>query len=291
MRFALPAWIALLAAAPGCRRPAEGAGDAPAPACEDETVPPPGLVAAGSGSNLALVRAIARRYERLHPGARVSVPESIGTGGAVAALADDAIDIGLASRPLTEEERRRGLVETPLAGTILAFAADPDARVASLGRSDLVAIYSGRRTTWPDGSTIVPLLREPGDSGERLLAAEMPDVAAAMARARDEERWTVCYTDREMLDALLALEGALGFVDVGTMRLEAAPLAVLAIDGVEPTPENALAGRCRFVKPLSFVTDGPPAGETAAFIEFARSAAVADILERGAFLAPGKAEP
>src|SRR5690606_13013657 len=79
-------------------------------ACAGEPQRPAGLLIAGSGSNLALVRAIARRHVELGRGAAPIVEESIGTGGAIAALRAGAIDVGLASRPLKESERV-GLVE------------------------------------------------------------------------------------------------------------------------------------------------------------------------------------
>ena len=107
----------LAAAGPGCddaRRPA-------APACVVETRDPGTLVIAGSGSGLALLRGFVRRYQDAHPGARIEVPESIGTSGGLRALQGGAVDVALVSRPLTAAERA-GVTVTPLARVLAAFA-------------------------------------------------------------------------------------------------------------------------------------------------------------------------
>lgn len=83
------ALVALLVALLGGLACSPGRVDlgAPAAACAPPRRPA-GLMVAGSGSNLAVVRRIAGRYQGSHPGAHVVVPESIGTGGAVQALLD-----------------------------------------------------------------------------------------------------------------------------------------------------------------------------------------------------------
>jgi phosphate transport system substrate-binding protein len=284
-RLAAPfALLALLACAPsGSER-----GRGRAPACEPEDGRPSRLIAAGSGTNLALVRELVRRFAATAGGERIEVPESIGTGGAARALLEGAIDIGLASRRLTAGERESGLVELPLARTVLAVALHAGPPVDSLTARELVDIYAGRRTTWPDGTPIVPLLREAGDSSERVLAAAYPEVGAALAEARRAARWIVCYTDQEMRDALLVLEGALGLLDLGTVRLERLSLQLPALDGVLPTPENAAAGRYPLVKDLALLTRGPPAGAVAGFVTFAASTEASAILAEGGYLPPAR---
>jgi phosphate transport system substrate-binding protein len=270
---------------PACRGKDSG-GRSEAPPCRPETDRPPGLVVAGSGSCLPLVREIARRYRDHDPGTTVSVPDSIGTSGAIRALVDGAIDVGLASRPLTKTERAGGIVATPLARSIFAVVVHDGTPVKSLTQAELVDIYAGHRTAWSDGTPIVPLLREAGDSGDPVLAASFPDLAAAVQEARRAERWIVCYTDQEMRDALLAKEGAVGFLDLGIIALEHLALSPVAIDEIAPTPENALSGRYRALKELSLLTRGEPVGEAAAFAAFTRSAAAADILVDGSYLPP-----
>ena len=274
-------WLLIAALAAGC---ADSGEDLPpgGVACAAPARRPSGLIAAGSGSNLALVRAIAERYAVAYPGARVVVPESIGTAGALKALRAGAIDLGLASRPLTEAEKGQGLVETPLARVAFAPTVRVDSPLSRVSVGDLADLFSGRRSPdWPAEQPLAPQLREARDSGSTLVAARLPQVGQAVDAARATDRWLTRYTDQEMRDALLTVDGAIGFLDVASPRLEHLPLKALALDGVEPVAEEVRAGRYPLVKRLSFVTVGPPAGEAARLIAFARSEEVADLFVAG----------
>jgi len=239
---------------------------------------PPGLILAGSGSNLPLVRLIADRYLQAYPGAQLTIPPSIGTGGAVRALLDGAIDVGLASRALRPNEKARGLVETPLAHTRLVLAAHPSTVATRVTWTEILAIYRGERQSWPDGRRLAPLLREPGDSGRQVLRVWLPELEHAMEAALRASRFRVCYTDSEMQNALLSIPGALGFLDEGALRLDATDLRVVQLIGA-PEPDSSP----RNSKPLTLVTRGRPRGEAARFIELATSAAVETLLQRGGY--------
>jgi phosphate transport system substrate-binding protein len=237
---------------------------------------PSGLIVAGSGSNLPLVRRIVQRYRQTPGATQVIIPQSIGTRGAVRALLDGAIDIGLASRELQAAERRRGIVAMPLGRTAVVFAAHRAVRTAELSRSELVAIYAGQRLTWADGTPMVPLLREPGDSGRLVLRRWLPDVEDEMTAAFAANRFRTCYTDAEMESALVTIPGSIGLIDEGTVRLEGIDLRALRVD--PEAPRSAL-------KPLYLLTRGPPRGAAARFVAYARSPATADIYRRGGYAA------
>ena len=269
--------VGLVGLAAACR-PDAGPPAPPEP-CASAPARPDGLLVAGSGSNVPVVRAIADRYrDDGRPAPRV--PDSIGTGGALRALGDGAIDVGLVSRALSDAERASGLVERVLGHVPLAVVAHPDVAVTDLGRAELVAIFRGERDRWPNGTPIVPLLREPGDSGNDLVAHAWPEVWAVIDAAMREGRFTTCYTDQEMADTLASTDGAIGFLDVGTLRLTHPELRPLVIDGVPPSPLRAETGRYPLVKTLGFVTLGPPRGEAERFLAYATSPETVEQLAR-----------
>lgn len=257
----------------------------PAGVCAPPVARPSGLLIAGSGSNLALVREIAARWQQLHPDKPVHVPESIGTGGAVRALQDGAIELGLGSRPLKESEKLRGVLELPLARTPLALVVSPAAGVDALTTDELAAILRGERRTWPNGVPIVPLLREPGDSGNELLIQTFPALGVALKAALRTGRFEVAFTDQEMRDALHSIPGAIGFLDLGIVRLEGLSLQVVRLDGVAP-PEGAGASASGYplIKTLTFLSRGAPTGDAADFVAFARGPESAAILARAGLL-------
>ncbi len=122
------------------------------------------LTLAGSGSNLPLTRALVEAFRKHHPDTKIFVHASIGSGGGVRAVRDGAVDIGLVSRGLTEEEGRLGLVVTPHVRVAVVVATHPSVADRCVASAELAAILSGARSSWSDGSRRVVLLRERGDS-------------------------------------------------------------------------------------------------------------------------------
>lgn len=267
----------LLAAAPGC-------ADADPPPAPAECLRTPAMHSAGemriagSGANLAPVTRVASVFEKRHAGEHVRVAQSIGTGGAIRALADGVIDIGLASRALTAEEQTRGVEAHAFGHVALSPTIHQHVPVTAITTGELAAIYRGETTSWPDGTAIVPILRQPGDSTMRAIETSSPELENAMRAARESGRALTRYTDQEVRDTLLAVPGAIGFLDAGTVALEEAPLRSLPLDGIAPTAETARANTYPFVLTLSLLTrtDAPEAAR--AFVELMTSAEVAELL-------------
>lgn len=236
---------------------------APAPAPRD------GLRMAGSGSNLPITRALSSSFS-LAESQHAVVHASIGSGGGIQALLDGVIDIALVSRPLREGEREQGLVAIPYARvpvTVAVHASVPEAR---LTRAELVEIFDGTRRSWSDGSPIVVLQREPGDSSHTAVDRVVPAFAEANARAYEAERWRVLYRDDVIREALADTSGAIGLFGEGAIP-SSLPIKALAIDDVLPSPASVESGDYPFHKDFAFVTRGPPQGPAAAFIAFALS--------------------
>lgn len=212
---------------------------------------------AGSGSNVPLTRALAAQWSA----GRVVVHESVGSTGALRALRDGVIDVGLISRALTAEDLRGGLRATPYARTPVVLAAHPSVTARTISRAALLDVLSGARTRWDDGAPLLFVMRERGDSSHRALAAALPGFARAEEDAQRARRFRVMYSDDELRDAVAETPGALGVTDVGGARLGGQRVVPIAIDGVAS----------HAVKELTFVTraDAPEAAR--AFVAFASS--------------------
>jgi len=243
---------------------------APTPAPRD------GLRMAGSGSNLPITRALSSSFS-LAESQHAVVHASIGSGGGIQALLDGVIDIALVSRPLREGEREQGLVAIPYARVPVVVAVHssvPDARIT---RAGLVEIFDGTRRTWSDGSRIVVLQRERGDSSHTAVDRVVPAFAEANEQAYLATRWRVLYRDDAMREALADTSGAIGLFGEGAIP-SSLPIKALAIDDVVPSPETVRSGAYPFYKDFAFVTRGPPAGQAAAFIAFVLSPAGRSIM-------------
>ena len=226
---------------------------------------------AGSGSNLPLTRALADMFHAQHPGQHVVVFDSIGSTGAVQAAYDDVIDLGLVSRPLKPSEATLGLFTTPYARVPVVFAVNLGVPDDSLAPGELLEVYAGRKTTWSDGSPIVVLQRERGDSSHHAVAERIPEFAAVNEDAYREARWRVVDSDAAMQEALSITGGAVGLFDLGAIVLQQLPVRPLRIAGIEPSEASVQSGRYPFSKDLVFISVEDPAGLASDFLRFVDS--------------------
>jgi phosphate transport system substrate-binding protein len=243
------------------------------------------LTFAGSGSNLPLTHVLVEAFRARSPHSRVLVHESIGSSGGIRALRDGAINIGLISRPLSDEEARAGLVAVPYARVPVVIAANRSVPDACTSREHLVHLFGPSKARWIDGTRVVMLQRERGDSSFQVFANLIPGLADQNEASYREERWRVLYSDRAMQEALMATEGAAGIFDLGAIVVQRLPLKVICVDGVTPSLWAVRAGRYPFWKDLSFVTVGPPSKLAAEFFRFVQSPEGRSLTESSGHLA------
>lgn len=236
-----------------------------------------GLRMAGSGSNLPITRALSTAFSVVETQHAV-VHASIGSSGGLQALLDGVIDIALVSRPLRDGEREQGLVITPYARVPVVVAVHASVPAASIGRAELVEIFEGRQRSWSDGSPIVVLQRERGDSSHAVLDRVVPGFAEANEQAYRALRWRVLNRDDAMREALADTPGAIGLFGEGTIP-SSLPIKALAVDDVLPSPRTVRDGSYPFHKDFGFVTRDAPRGAAAAFIAFVLSPAGRRIIE------------
>lgn len=242
------------------------------------SAPTAGLRLAGSGSNLPLTRALSAAFPR-DLGPHPVVHASIGSGGGVRALLDGVIDVALISRPLREGEREQGLVVIPYARVPVVVAAHDSVPERALTTEQLISLYAGALTTWSDGSRVVVLQRERGDSSHIAVARVLPGFDEANETAYEQSRWRVLYRDEAMREALADTHGAIGLFGQGAIPASL-PVRPLPIDGVNPDRESARDGSYPFTKDFAFVTRGAPTGLARAFIDFSLSPAGRRIIEQ-----------
>lgn len=222
-----------------------------------------GIRLAGSGSNVALTRALVAACAGAIGEPAAVVEDSIGSTGGIQAVREGAVDVGLVSRPLWPHEAAAGLTVLPYARVPVVLAAHPAVPDVALRTADVVSLYTGAHKQWRDGQPVVVLQRERGDSGHAAVHRVLPALAAADAAAWQARRFRVLYYDHAMQAALLATPGSVGWFDLAAVRSQGLPLRVLAIDGVTPSPAAVAEQRYPFWKDLAFVLQGPPSPQVA----------------------------
>jgi phosphate transport system substrate-binding protein len=250
-----------------------------------EKLPQTTLIMAGSGTNLPIIRILAQAFTKQHPGITIEVPASIGSTSGIRAVADDAIAIGLISRPLKENEKGLGLEVVTYAHAPLVIGVHPSVAEEKITAAEILDIYRGKKTRWEDGKEIIVLTREPGDSSIEVLAKAVPGFREVYDESQRAKRWTILLTDLAMNEALAKTPHAIGFSDLGALIIEKHRIKALKVNGVAPTLTNMETGTYPLSKPLIFVFHREQLPVAAReFLAFVRSREGGKILQVNGYL-------
>ena len=246
------------------------------------------LIFAGSGVNLEITRILAKQFQKTHPKIKINVPASIGSKGAIQAVVDRVITVGMISRPLKEKEKKLGLTIIPFARTSLAVAVHPSVSDSNITSTQLNDIYQGKQSQWLDGKEIIVLTREPGDSSILILEDKISGFKQIYADSQMCDRWATLYHDQAMNEQIEKTPLALGLADVGTITSEKklSSIKIIKFNGIAPTIENVAKGKYPLVKNLYFVLPQKQISANAQeFISFVQSKEGAEILKAHNYLA------
>ncbi len=252
----------------------------------DPSVPGDGLrgrlVLTGSSTVAPLAGEIAKRFEQLHPGVRVDVQ----TGGSSRGIADarrGTADIGMASRALKPKET--DLTSHTIALDGISIILHSDNPSVALTDEQIAAIYTGKIAKWnqvggPDAPITVVNKAEGRSTLELFLhhfKLNNEDIHAGIVIGDNQQ-------------GILTVAGdpnAIGYVSIGTASYEVSrgtKIRMMPMKGVEPSLANVRNGTFPLSRPLNLVTHGEVSQVAAAFIAFAQSPQVHDLVEAQYFV-------
>ena len=204
---------------------------------------------AGSTSMEKLCEAMSESFMETYPGVTVTV-EYTGSGAGLESLASGSVDIGNSSRHLKDEEVAGGAVENVVAIDGIAVIVDPANSVSDIPAEKLAAIYKGEITNWSDlggnDEAIVVIGRESG-SGTRDAFEELLEVKDACKYAQELD------STGGVKAKVAATPGAIGYVSLDVVDES---IKAVAIDSVEPTEANIIAGDYLLSRPFVMATNG-----------------------------------
>ena len=252
----------------------------------------------GSSTMAPLIAAIGKRFETRHPGVRVDVQ----TGGSSRGVADTRsglAHIGMISRALHMGERR-DLVGTPVAQDGIALIVHRTNPVAMLTAQQVVDLYVGTMTNWRSVSAMdAPVVVVNKAEGRATLEMFLTYFHLNNSAIRAD----VIIGDNEQgIKVVAGNPHAIGYVSMGSaeyafrhgvpiklLPFHAAPASPTAAPvspataPASPTaapasPTAAPVGRAFIARPLTLVTTRQPPALAQAFITFAASAHVDDLV-------------
>jgi len=234
----------------------------------------------GTGSALGTARILASAFEKKYPDIRVKVLPSIGSSGAINAVSQGALEIGLISRQLKNWEVNLGLRVTDFSRTPFVLVAQRNVSVSSLRHEDLVKIYKGEENYWPDGERIRIVLRPAADADTIIARSISFEMSAAIDRALSREGMLIALTNQENMEIIEKTPGALGFSSLAHILTECRTPKILSYNGVFPSRKNLLNGTYPLSLKHSFVTKPHLSRSLQYFIDFVHSRRGMEILEK-----------
>lgn len=248
------------------------------------------LVIPGSGNPEFVLRALADAFGRQQTQHRVSVPPSTGTAGALRDVEAGMAVLGRVGRPLKNDELARGLSYIPLGRDPVAFVAGAGVSIQGLTQAQVLDVYTGRVSNWRElGGKPGPIRaigRETTDASRQAINRGVK----AFESLKFGEDIKMVHLDPQMLELLDRFPGSLGFLNRSALAACKTPVVYLALDGVEPTPQNVGAGRYPLWLEFGLIHKSGNLNPAArAFVAFVQSSAGLSVLrEHGVLAAAGQ---
>ncbi len=238
----------------------------------------------GTGDSQLLLRVLGKKFEADHPDITINVPDSVGSGGGIRAVAKGRCDLARVARPLQEREKRFNLTYLLFARSPIAFVLHPTMkRPQNLTGKQIIDIYSGNLERWEqvggDKGKIYVINREEGDSSRLILEKNLPGFF-------DIERFAgrVFYTTHEALEGIKSHRQTIAYLPLSLALTSNLP--ALSVDGIAPTPANVRSGAYKLVTPFGLAWKREPQSVVKTFVEYLKTpAAQAIMLEYGVFAA------
>ena len=240
------------------------------------------VILTGSSTVAPLASELGKRFEQKHPEVRVDVQ----TGGSSRGLADarsGQADIGMMSRDLAADET--DVVAYGVAQDGVAMIVHSDNPVTELSPDQLVDIYTGEIIQWSavgGSDTAISVVNKAEGRSTLEVFLKHFDLENSDIQAQ------VIIGDNEQgIKTVTGNPSAIGYVSIGAAENSIArgePLKLLPLEGINPSTASVQDGSFPLSRTLNFVTSGEPETLTKAFIDYAQSSEVHDIVEQQNFV-------
>lgn len=225
---------------------------------------------------------------------QITVDTQGGSSGGLQQLVAGQIDIAMSSKPVSDSDRKAApgvdFVAHEIGADAVGIVVDRavvDGGLTSLDRTQLQRLFEGRIANWSElGGPDLPVFvydKEPGRGTREVLDSYLYGKNGQAPPPPDSPRFAVVGGNEETRTKLLSTPGAVGPLSSAFVEGED-ELALLAIDGVLPTPETIAGGSYELSRPLFLVTNGPPTGAAERFVDFVTGAEGQPLLTKHGYL-------
>lgn len=241
------------------------------------------LVVTGSSTIAPLALEIAKRFEVAHPQVRVDVQ----TGGSSRGISDarsGLADIGMVSRALMAQES--DLENYAIARDGVAIITHAKNPVQALNQDQVRAIYTGQTTRWSDvGGNATPITVVNKAEGRSTLEVFLEHFALSNTQIKPH----VIIGDNEQgIKTVAGNPDAIAYVSIGAAEANIAQgvaIKMITLEGVAPSTANVANGTYPIARILNLVTKQQTGPLSTAFLSFAQSEDVIDLIAQQNFVA------
>ncbi|WP_350432365.1 substrate-binding domain-containing protein [Shewanella sp. H8] len=237
------------------------------------------IIIGGTGNALGTMQILANAYQERNPDIHITVLPSIGSSGAIKAVPRGKIDIGLSTRGFkkTEFTAEASVIEYARTPTVIAVSNNLD--VTDISIDELVDIYNGKQTIWPNGDLVRPIIRQHDDDNTKQLEKLSPELKNAIQFAEKRTGLLFASTDQETVEKIEQTPGSFGVTTLALILSEKRSIHALKLNGVKPTAETCIAGSYPMIKHFHFILPKNIPIYVADFISFVNSTIGKEILE------------
>ena len=235
----------------------------------------------GSTSMADVMAAFKESFGDIQPGVTVNY-SGTGSGSGITNVLNGTVDIGLASRALTDEEKAEGAVENIVALDGVAIVVNPENTVTDLTIEDIAKIYTGEIANWSElGGADAPIavIGRDAASGTRGAFEEIVGVKDACKYTNEYE------STGEVIGSVAGNPNAIGYASLSAVDES---VTAVQVNGVAPSEATVADGSYEIQRPFVMVTKEGTALSPAAqaFLDWAMSADAADEVEAAGCVSP-----
>jgi phosphate transport system substrate-binding protein len=205
-------------------------------------------------------------------GVKFASLEVPGSGKGIEALLAGQANVAGASRPLRPEEKAKKILGTIIGYDAVAVFVNRDNPVSDLSKEQLKDIFTGKITNWKQvGGKDAPIAVNTEIQGAKRATMEMFN-ELVMDKAAYGAGFKQIDLPRDQIVEVARSPNGIGTPSLGLLAAVPpdvrAKVKAIAVDGIEPMPDNIQSGAYLISRPLNLATIGPPAGAVKVFVEF-----------------------
>ncbi len=188
------------------------------------------LTIVGTGSGTIVLQTLADAFMQQYPDISVSIPPSIGSGGAIKAVGRDENVLGRVARPLKESEAPYGLTYVEYATIPVVFYTNTSVSIHDLSTPQILDIYSGAVTNWSEvggnDARVRVVTREEGDSSLAVLLESLSGFSAITITPKAK----TTFSDPETEETVLNTADVIAYGSYPNVKI--LDVNILTIDGM-----------------------------------------------------------